>query len=114
MKENTYYDFWISEQTIYNLKIGNNYYLHKIADKKGTSEFYIILIMDNIDKNPFKGWIFDNDNKNESKISYPDIKKYKDNKSFLFISSSYKLNNKSWTPIRKKHTTIIKYNHYYI
>ena len=96
--ENTYYDFHFKQQTIYNLTVGNKYYLHKHTYGQGYNKLYLDLMMDYIDGNPVEPikvyeyeWTFENDNKNESIISYLDIKtKIKD--GFLYISSSYKIN----------------------
>ena len=83
--EKIYYDFHFSEQTIYNLKAGNQYYLYKHVYGQGYNTLYLDLTMDYIDNNPFRlikiyehEYSFDYETKDDdSIISYPDIKKKK-------------------------------------
>jgi len=79
--ENTFYNFYSEEETIYNLTVGNIYYLYKHVYGQGMRILYLNIIMDYRDDNPFgpikvyehKGE-FGNDNKDDSLIKYPDIK----------------------------------------
>ena len=98
--ENTFYNFYSEEETIYNLTVGNIYYLYKQVYGQGMKILYLNIIMDYRDDNPFgpikvyehKGE-FSNDNKDDSLIKYPDIKINKKNGLFL-MSSSYKIVDK--------------------
>ena len=98
--ENIYYEFYYSEKTIYNLKAGNQYYLYKHAYGQGYNTVYLDLTMDYINDNPFglvkiyeHDFSFEYENKDDSIISYPDIKKNKTN-GLLILSSSYKIIDK--------------------
>ena len=82
--EKIYYDFHFSEQTIYNLKAGNQYYLFKHVYGQGYNTLYLDLTMDYIDNNPFRlikiyehNYSFEYETKDDSIISYPDIEKRK-------------------------------------
>ena len=96
-KENSYYDFFYSWQTIYYLKVGNKYYLDKHTYGQGINILYLNIIMDYIDNNPFEQikvyeyeYTFDNDNKNKSIIKNLNIKTNRNGGS-LRISASYKI-----------------------
>ena len=93
--EDTFFNF-NEEKEIYNLTLGNTYYLYKNIYSYEIFKLYLELKMDYIDNNPFgtikayeASWDFDNENKNKSKRIYPDIKTNKTNGS-LIISSSYR------------------------
>ena len=91
--ENIYYDFYSEIKTIYNLTVGNKYYLGKRA--YGQGKVYLDLMMDYKDNNPFESikvyeyeGRFEYDNKNESIINYADIKTKKRD-GLLNIYSTY-------------------------
>ena len=91
--ENIYYDFYSEIKTIYNLTIGNKYYLDKRT--YGQGKVYLDLMMDYKDNNPFESikvyeyeWSFEYDNKSESIINYADIKTKKRD-GLLNIYSTY-------------------------
>ena len=94
--ENTYYELYYEEQKIYNLTVGNKYYLHKHVYGQGINKIYLDLMMDYIDINPFGPikvyeyeWTFEYDNKDESIINNLNITTKKKNES-LIVSSSYR------------------------
>ena len=94
--EDTFYYINEKGKEIYNLTVGNTYYLYRQINGYIVSNLYLEIMMDHIDNNPFRsikayevGWDFDYDSKNKSKRIYPDIKTNKINGS-LIISSSYR------------------------
>ena len=103
--EDTFYSFYTDEKEIYNLTVGNTYYLYKHIFGYEVSILNLELMMGHIDNKPFRSikayeanWDFDYDNKNKSKRIYPDIKTNTINGS-LIISSSYKTILQSFSSI---------------
>ena len=94
--EDTFYYINEKGKEIYNLTVGNTYYLYKHIFGYEVSILNLELMMGHIDNKPFRSikayeanWDFDYDNKNKSKRIYPDIKTNTINGS-LIISSSYR------------------------